>query len=95
MRLEPHHIPCAASAEELVFLDACLRASPISSRRQQPCTPGKCRSARVVELHLAWDRLSNKRALTIECNGVGLDCEARKTAPTPSLMKLFKVLSKG
>jgi hypothetical protein len=28
MRLKPHHMPRPASAEELVFPDACLRAIP-------------------------------------------------------------------
>ena len=28
MRLKPHRMPCSANAEELEFLDACLRAIP-------------------------------------------------------------------
>ena len=56
MRLKPHHTPCSASAEELVFLDACLRAIPdfiqakTTSHTRQVET-----GTRPVELHLAWD----------------------------------------
>jgi len=63
MRLEPHHMPRSASAEELVFLDACMRAIPdfikatATSHTRQVQT-----GTRLVELHLAWDRRSNKRA---------------------------------
>ena len=53
MRLEPHDMPRSASAEELVFLDACMAPSPISSRRQQPRTPGKCKPAR-AGLNCTW-----------------------------------------
>ena len=55
MRLKPHHTPCSASVEELVFLDACLRAIPnfiltkVNSQTQQLET-----GTRSVELHLAW-----------------------------------------
>jgi len=62
MRLEPHHMPRSASAEELVFLDACLRAIPdfikakASSQIRQVET-----GTRKVELHLACDGPSNKR----------------------------------
>ncbi|HUY33944.1 MAG TPA: hypothetical protein VMV69_14450 [Pirellulales bacterium] len=63
MRLKPHHTPRSASAEELVFLDACLRAIPdfiqakATSHTRQVET-----GTRPVELHLAWDKRSNKRA---------------------------------
>ncbi len=53
MRLEAHRTPRSASAEELVFLDACLRTFPISSRRKQPRTPGKWTPAR-AGLNCTW-----------------------------------------
>jgi|GEM_PF-528725 len=63
MRLQPRRTPRSASAEELVFLDACLRAIPdflktkAASQTQQVET-----GTRPVELHLAWKRLSIERA---------------------------------
>jgi hypothetical protein len=56
-------MPRSASAKELVFLDACLRAIPdfikatATSHTRQVQT-----GTRLVQLHLAWDRRSNKRA---------------------------------
>jgi hypothetical protein len=55
MRLKPHRTPSSAGAEELVFLDACLRVIPdfikskASSHTHRVETGG-----RPVELHLAW-----------------------------------------
>ena len=55
MRLKPGHTPRSASAEELVFLDACLRAIPdflkskVVSRTRTVET-----GTRPVELYLAW-----------------------------------------
>lgn len=55
MRLAPRHTPRSPSAEQLVFLDACLRAIPnflktgASSQTRQVET-----LTRPVELHLAW-----------------------------------------
>ncbi|HVC92498.1 MAG TPA: tetratricopeptide repeat protein [Pirellulales bacterium] len=63
MRLQPGHAPRSAGAEELVFLDACLRAIPdfiganVASRTLQVET-----GTRRVELRLAWDGCPNKRA---------------------------------
>jgi hypothetical protein len=63
MRLKPHHTPRSATVEELVFLDACLRAIPdfinakATSQTRQVET-----GTRPVELHLAWERRSNRRA---------------------------------
>ena len=57
MRLLPRHTPRSPSAEELVFVDACLRAIPdflkttVTSQTRQVET-----GTRPVELHLAWER---------------------------------------
>ncbi len=62
MRLEPHRLPRSASAEELVFLDACLRAIPDfitakATSHTRRVETGTC----PVELHLACDIRLNKR----------------------------------
>jgi len=57
MRLQPHHTPRSADAEELVFLDACLRAIPdfIEAKATSQIRQLKT-GTRPVELHLAWKR---------------------------------------
>ncbi len=63
MRLQPHHMPRSASAEELVFLDACLRAIPDFIEEK---TASRIRQVEIgtrsVELQLAWNSRSTKRA---------------------------------
>jgi hypothetical protein len=55
MRLAPHHMPRSASAEELVFLDACLRAIPDFIESKAPSQTRQVETGtRRVELHLAW-----------------------------------------
>lgn len=62
MRLKPRHTPRSASAEELVFLDACLRAIPDFIQAKTTSQTRKVETGtRLVELHLAWDRPSTKR----------------------------------
>ena len=57
MRLAPRQQPRSPNAEELVFLDACLRAIPdfILSKAASQTTQVET-GVRPVELHLAWDR---------------------------------------
>jgi hypothetical protein len=63
MRLEPRRTPRSASAEELVFLDACLRAIPDFVKGKAASQNRKVKTGtRPVELHLAWDRRSFERA---------------------------------
>ena len=56
MRLKPDHVPRSANAEELVYLDACLRAIPdflqadVAMQTRQVET-----GTRRVELQLTWD----------------------------------------
>ena len=63
MRLQPRRTPRSATVEELVFLDACLRAIPdfimskATSQARQVET-GTC----PVQLHLAWEKRSSRRA---------------------------------
>ena len=62
MRLQPRHTPRPANAEELVFLDACLRAIPDFIRANTTSQTKKVETGTCqVELHLAWDRPSTKR----------------------------------
>jgi hypothetical protein len=54
MRLEPRRTPRSASAEELVFLDACLRAIPDFIKEGSTSQTRKVETGtRAVELHLA------------------------------------------
>ena len=63
MRLDPHRVPRSPSAEELVFLDACLRAIPDFIEAKAPRQVRQVESGtRQVELHLAWNGPSNRRA---------------------------------
>jgi hypothetical protein len=62
MRLEPHRSPRSASAQELVFLDACLRAIPDFIKAKATSHTRQVETGtRPVELHLAWDRLAHYR----------------------------------
>ena len=55
MRLQPHRSPRSASAAELVFLDACLRAIPDFLKGHPASGHRKVATeTRPVELHLAW-----------------------------------------
>ena len=57
MRLVPHHLPRSATAEELVFLDACLRAIPDFIKVKATSITRQVETGtRPVELHLAWER---------------------------------------
>lgn len=57
MRLEPDHMPRSATAKELVFLDACLRAIPDFIKAKVPSCRRQVQTlTRAVELHLACDR---------------------------------------
>jgi tetratricopeptide (TPR) repeat protein len=57
MRLQPHRTPRSANAEELLFLDACLRAIPdfLKTKATSQTWPVET-GTRPVELHLAWAR---------------------------------------
>lgn len=56
MRLQPRHTPRSASAEELVFLDACLRAIPDFLKAEATSQTWQVETGtRPVELHLAWE----------------------------------------
>ncbi|MSR56635.1 MAG: hypothetical protein EXS05_03045 [Planctomycetaceae bacterium] len=60
MRLQPGRTPRSASAEELVFLDACLRAIPDFLKTKATSQTRQVETGtRPVELHLAWDVYSN------------------------------------
>ena len=62
MRLVPHHLPRSATAEELVFLDACLRAIPDFIKAKATSITRQVETGtRPVELHLAWERRPNNR----------------------------------
>jgi hypothetical protein len=55
MRLQPRRTPCSASAEELVFLDACLRAVPDFIKAKVASNSMRVETGtHPVELHLAW-----------------------------------------
>lgn len=57
MRLQPRRAPRSASVEELVFLDACLRAIPDFLKSTAASQTGQVETGtRPVELHLAWAR---------------------------------------
>ncbi len=61
-RRAPHRLPRSASAEELVFLDACLRAIPdFITAKASSYTRRVETGTRPVELHLAWDIPPKKR----------------------------------
>ena len=63
MRLQPRRTPRSASAEELVFLDACLRAIPDFLKTKAASQTRQVETGtRSVELHLAWKRNSIERA---------------------------------
>lgn len=63
LRLEPRRRPRSASAEELVFVDACLRAIPdFLKTRAAPQTRRVATGTRPVELRLAWAGQSTRRA---------------------------------
>ena len=63
MRLQPRRTPRSASAEELVFLDACLRAIPDFLKTKAASQTRQVETGtRSVELHLAWKRHSIERA---------------------------------
>jgi hypothetical protein len=55
MRISPHHTPRSPNAEQLIFLDACLRAIPefLKSNSQSQSRQVQT-GTRLVELHLAW-----------------------------------------
>lgn len=58
MRLQAHRIPRSPNADELAFLDACLRAIPDFLTGKAPAQTRKVETGtRCVELHLAWRRL--------------------------------------
>jgi hypothetical protein len=62
MRLQPHHTPRSATATELVFLAACLRAIPDFVKSKASSLSRQVETGtRRVELHLAWDNPSRKR----------------------------------
>jgi hypothetical protein len=55
MRLKPQHTPSSPSADELVFLDACLRAIPDFIQANAASQTRKVQTGtRSVELQLAW-----------------------------------------
>ena len=55
MRLKPQHTPRSASADELVFLDACLRAIPDFIEAKATAHTRQARTGtRPVQLRLAW-----------------------------------------
>jgi hypothetical protein len=57
MRLEPHRTPRSPKAEELVFVDACLRAIPDFVKKRNTSQIRQVETGtRAVELHLSWDR---------------------------------------
>ena len=57
MRLQPRRTPRSANAEELVFLDACLRAIPDFLKSTAISQTWQVETGtRPVELHLAWER---------------------------------------
>ncbi len=62
MRLKPHHTPRSASEEELVFLDACLRAIPEFVQAKSSSQTREVRTGtRSVKLHLVWNCRPNRR----------------------------------
>jgi tetratricopeptide (TPR) repeat protein len=62
MRLQPRRTPRSPSAEELVFLDACLRAIPdLLKTKATSLTRQVETGTRPVELHLAYPGHSNRR----------------------------------
>ena len=63
MRLQPGRTPRSPGAEELVFLDACLRAIPDLLKTKATSQTRQLETGtRPVELHLAWEATSNQRA---------------------------------
>jgi hypothetical protein len=63
MRLEPRRTPRSATTEELIFVDACLRAIPDFINAKAPSQTRQVETGtRRVELHLASDTRSDKRA---------------------------------
>lgn len=55
MRLKPGHTPCSANVNELVFLDACLRAIPdFLKANVKSQTRNVATGTRTVDLSLAW-----------------------------------------
>lgn len=55
VRLKPHHTPGSATAEELLLLDACLRAIPDFIKSKATSHTRQVQTGtRPVELHLAW-----------------------------------------
>jgi tetratricopeptide (TPR) repeat protein len=58
MRLDPRRMPRSASADELLFLDACLRAIPdfLKGKKATSRTVRVETGTRPVELRLAWKR---------------------------------------
>ncbi len=56
MRLQPRRTPRSANGEEVVFLDACLRAIPDFLKTKATSQSRRVETGtRPVELHLAWE----------------------------------------